>query len=143
MREVLTNYKRLTPTAIPFKYSRKFDACMDMYADADVEIPVGETVIIPTGIALELPHDFEGIVRGRSGLASKGIWVHIGTIDETYRGNVGVIITNLSKETFKVTHGMRIAQFTLKPVYDVCLVERNELSSTERGENGYGSSGIK
>lgn len=134
-------YKKLTSTAIPFKYSREGDACMDMYADMDAVLYPHETVIIKTGIAVEIPEGFEGIVRGRSGLATQGINVHIGTIDATYRGDVGVIVTNNSLQLFGIHKGNRIAQFTVKPVYPVHLTEVEELSETERGEQGYGSSG--
>lgn len=134
-------FKKLTDTAIPFKYSREGDACMDMYADSEAIIYPHETVIIKTGIAVEIPEGFEGVVRGRSGLASQGISVHIGTIDETYRGDVGVIVTNNSMQVFGIHKGNRIAQFTVKPVYPVHLTEVEELSETERGEQGYGSSG--
>ena len=134
-------FKKLTDTAIPFKYSRDGDACMDMYADMDAIMYPHETVIIKTGIAVEIPKGFEGIVRGRSGLASQGISVHLGTIDETYRGDVGVIVTNNSMQTFAIHKGNRIAQFTVKPVYPIELQEAKELTDTERGEQGYGSSG--
>ena len=134
-------FKKLTDTAIPFKYSREGDACMDMYADMDAVLYPHETVIVKTGIAVEIPEGFEGIVRGRSGLATQGINVHIGTIDETYRGDVGVIVTNNSMQLFGIHKGNRIAQFTVKPVYHVHLTEVEELSETVRGEQGYGSSG--
>ena len=140
-KSVELKFKKLTDTAIPFKYSREGDACMDMYADSDAVIYPHETVIIKTGIAVEIPEGFEGIVRGRSGLASQGISVHIGTIDETYRGDIGVIVTNNSMQVFGIHKGNRIAQFTVKPVYPVHLTEVEELSETERGEQGYGSSG--
>ena len=140
-RPVKVKFKKLTDTAIPFKYSREGDACMDMYADMDAILYPHETVIIKTGIAVEIPEGFEGIVRGRSGLATQGINVHIGTIDATYRGDVGVIVTNNSLQLFGIHKGNRIAQFTVKPVYPVHLIEVEELSETERGEQGYGSSG--
>ena len=114
---------------------------MDMYADMDAVLYPHETVIVKTGIAVEIPEGFEGIVRGRSGLATQGINVHIGTIDETYRGDVGVIVTNNSMQLFGIHKGNRIAQFTVKPVYHVHLTEVEELSETVRGEQGYGSSG--
>ena len=140
-KPVKVKFKKLTDTAIPFKYSREGDACMDMYADMDAVLYPHETVIIKTGIAVEIPEGFEGIVRGRSGLATQGINVHIGTIDATYRGDVGVIVTNNSLQLFGIHKGNRIAQFTVKPVYPVHLTEVEELSETERGEQGYGSSG--
>ena len=134
-------FKKLSDTAVPFAYSRQNDACLDMYADKNWVILPRQTVIVPTGIAVEVPHGYEGIVRGRSGLASKGISVHVGTVDETYRGEVGVIVTNHSYQDFTINKGDRIAQFTVKPVLEVELEEVEELSSTERGTKGYGSSG--
>ena len=135
-------FKKLDSSAVPFSYTREGDACMDMYADKDVFIPVGCAAIIPTNIAVEIPSGYEGIVRGRSGLAAQGIMVHIGTIDETYRGSIGVIVSNHSSDVFKISKGNRIAQFTVKPVLKVVLKEVEELSSTKRGTRGYGSSGI-
>ena len=135
-------FKKLNPNAIPFSYSREQDACMDMYALEGTTIPAGTTKIIPTGIAVEIPQGYEGLVRGRSGLTSKGITAHLGTIDETYRGDVGMIITNYTNADFKVEAGMRLAQFTVKPVYHIQLEEVEELSDTSRGSNGYGSSGV-
>ena len=135
------SFKKLTETAIPFKYSRENDACMDMYADMEATLYPHETAIVKTGIAVEIPHGFEGIVRGRSGLATRGLSVHLGTIDETYRGDVGVIVTNNSMQIAYIHKGNRIAQFTVKPVYPIKLVEADKLTDTERGEQGYGSSG--
>lgn len=136
-------FKKLTPDAIPFKYIHNGDACMDIFSQEEAWLDSGETKIIYSGIAVEIPRAFEGLVRGRSGLASKGIFAHLGTIDSNYRGNVGVILTNLSREHFFIEKGMRIGQFTIKPVIYLQLEEREKLSQTERGENGYGSSGLK
>ena len=135
-------FKKLHKDAIPFAYSRNYDACMDMFTYEDVYISPHSTKIIPTGISLEIPPGYEGIVRGRSGLASKGIQVHIGTVDETYRGDVGVIVTNTNAHGYNFTKGARIAQFTIKPVIRIELEETDTLTDTERGINGYGSSGI-
>lgn len=142
MLPVIVKFTKLHPDAKPFAYTRTGDACMDMYALQDIVIPVGYTKIVPTGIAIELPQGYEGIVRGRSGLASKGIIVHVGTVDDTYRGDVGVIIHNFSFNEFKVEKHNRIAQFTIKSITLIQLEEAIQLSSTERGQNGYGSSGL-
>ena len=139
---IKVKFKELDTNAIPFSYSREGDACMDMYSLADDIIYPRGTVIIPTGIAVEIPEGYEGIVRGRSGLACKGIQAHLGTIDSAYRGDVGIIITNTSNTPFEVKAGMRLAQFTVKPVYRIELEEVEELSDTSRGSNGYGSSGV-
>ena len=136
------NYKKLYPDAKPFVYSRDLDACMDIFAYTDILLYPGQTSVVKSGISVEIPPSYEGLVRGRSGLASKGIYVHLGTIDETYRGDVGVIVTNHSNASYKINKGDRIAQFTIKPVVRIELKEATELSNTERGVNGYGSSGI-
>ena len=138
---IRVKFKKLIDYAIPFKYTREGDACMDMYSVEDTTIEPNSTEIISTGIALEISTGFEGIVRGRSGLASNGIHVHLGTIDENYVGDIGIIITNNSNKLFHVARGSRLAQFTIKPVYRIDLIEVQEIKDTERGENGYGSSG--
>lgn len=137
---IMIKFKKLDERAIPFRYTREEDACMDMFVLGDSEVQSGETKLIDTGIAVEIPIGYEGIVRGRSGLAMNGIVVHFGTIDHEYRGSMGIILTNAGKETFKIKHGMRLAQFTVKPVFSIKMVEVKELSETERGVNGYGSS---
>ena len=139
---IKVKFKELDTNAIPFSYSREGDACMDMYSLADDIIYPRGTVIIPTGIAVEIPEGYEGIVRGRSGLASKGIQAHLGTIDSAYRGDVGIIITNTSNTPFEVKAGMRLAQFTIKPAYKIQLIEVEALTSTERATSGFGSSGV-
>ena len=139
---IRVKFKKLIDYAIPFKYTREGDACMDMYSVEDTTIEPNSTEIVSTGIALEIPTGFEGIVRGRSGLASKGIHVHIGTIESSYRGDIGVIITNTTNKSFSINRGDRIAQFTVKPVNNILMEESEVLSETERGANGFGSSGI-
>ena len=139
---IKVKFKKLIDYAIPFKYTREGDACMDMYSVEDTTIEPNSTKIISTGIALEIPTGFQGIVRGRSGLASKGIHVHIGTIESSYRGDIGIIITNTTNKPFSINRGDRIAQFTVKPVNNILMEESEVLSETERGANGFGSSGI-
>ena len=135
-------FKKLDSTAIPFSYTREGDACMDMFALKDDTIYAGCTGIIPTGIAVEIPEGYEGKVRGRSGLNARGMQVQIGTIESSYRGDVGIILHNSTTTHFNVTKGMRLGQFTIKPVYTIKLKEVEELTNTERGTNGYGSSGL-
>ena len=139
---IKVKFKKLDSSAIPFSYTRENDACMDMFALRDETIYANTTVIIPTGIAVEIPEGYEGLVRGRSGLNSKGLKCSLGTIESEYRGDVGIIITNHSHYPFDVKKGMRLAQFTVKPVYKIELEEVHELTDTQRGINGYGSSGL-
>ena len=138
---VKVKFKKLNKEAIPFRYSREDDACMDIYANENVYVFAGKTVQVKTGIAVEVPEGYEGIIRGRSGLACDAIFAHTGTIDEQYRGEVLVILTNHSPYLYEVKKGERIAQFTIKPVYKIELEEVEELSDSERGDKGFGSSG--
>lgn len=138
--------KKLNEDAIIPKIAHKGDAGMDLYSISEVEIPVGETRLIKTGIAIQLPHMTEAQVRPRSGLALKHSITVLntpGTIDEGYRGEIGVILINHGKETFKVEKHMKIAQMLVKPIYGVNVVEVDELSDSERGEGGFGSTGTK
>lgn len=139
---IRVKFKKLIDYAIPFKYTREGDACMDMYSVEDTTIEPNSTEVVSTGIALEIPTGFEGIIRGRSGLASKGIHVHIGTIESSYRGDIGIIITNTTNKSFSINRGDRIAQFTVKPVNNILMEESEVLSETKRGTNGFGSSGL-
>ena len=141
MSEVTVKFIKLHPNALPFKYIRNGDACMDIYCLNDEWFKPGETKIIKTGIAVEIPEGYEGIIRGRSGLASKGIFVHVGTVEASYRGDVGVIMYSATSIQHFAPHS-RIAQFTIKPVITINLQEAEQLTATERGVNGYGSSGI-
>lgn len=139
------------------------DACFDCYANDVVIIPAGKTSIVKLGFALQLPTNFEAQIRPRSGLSSKGILVHFGTVDENYRGEVGAIVTNLNREDFHVGKGDRICQMAIRmtdfpsifftkkyssveaTINEMCtqtITEVEELDDTERGENGFGSSGI-
>jgi len=105
-----------------------------------------DRALIPTGLFMELPIGYEAQVRPRSGLAlKKGITClnSPGTVDADYRGEVGVILANLSKETFVVENGERIAQMVIAKHERAEWVEAKELSTTERGAGGFGSTGVK
>lgn len=136
--------QKIHPQAkVPF-YAHKGDAGLDLYSVDDVEITPGDIKLVHTGIIMELPEGTEAQVRPRSGLALKhGISLvnSPGTIDEGYRGEVGVIVINHGKETFHVEVGTKIAQMVIKPVLRCDVVEAESLSETSRGEGGFGSSG--
>lgn len=126
-------------------YMTEGSAGMDVRANIKEPITLGslERVLVPTGIKMEIPMGYEVQVRPRSGLALKhGISMANtpGTIDSDYRGEIGVIMINLSKEDFVINPGERIAQLVLGKVYQMDLVE-GELSVTERGEGGFGHTG--
>ena len=127
-------------------YATDGAAGMDLLAAvaAPVTIPPGGRALIPTGLRLALPHGYELQVRPRSGLALKnGITLpnSPGTIDEDYRGELGVIVLNAGTEPFTIERGMRIAQAVLAPVTRAAWREVAELSETVRGQGGFGSTG--
>ena len=125
-------------------YAHPGDAGMDICSVDKVCIKPGETKLIKTGIKIQLPPNTEAQIRPRSGLALKnGITVlnTPGTIDEGYRGEIGVILINHGKKEFSVDVGMKIAQMVIQPVLRVHVKQVNRLSDTERGEGGFGSTG--
>lgn len=129
-------------------YSTPLSAGMDLRADIDEPIILGslEKAMVPTGLHIELPDGYEAQVRPRSGLAAKhGITVlnSPGTIDADYRGEIKVILVNLSKEPFVIKRGERIAQMVIARYEKIEWEQVCELSDSERGEGGFGSTGKK
>jgi len=138
--------KKLTEEAILPHYAHPGDAGLDLFSCDHAEIGPGESRMIATGISIELPPGTEAQVRPRSGLALKHQITLLntpGTIDEGYRGQVGVIMINHGNNTFTVEKGMKIAQMLVKPVFQVEVQQVEELSDTQRGEGGFGSTGMK
>ena len=128
------------------RYETEFSAGLDLRAALEEELAVGsgERVVIPTGLRIEIPPGFEGQVRPRSGLAMKfGLTVlnAPGTIDADYRGEVKVLLVNLGQNAHVLERGDRVAQLVIAPVTRVVLEQVAELSETERGEGGFGSTG--
>jgi dUTP pyrophosphatase len=141
---MLLKIKKLHPDAIAPSYSHPGDAGLDLFTVEAATIGPSESKLIKTGISIELPEGTEGQVRPRSGLALKHQITLLnspGTIDEGYRGEVGVIVINHGKQEFEVTKGMKIAQLLVKPVLRVEVEEIDELSDTARGAGGFGSTG--
>lgn len=142
--------KKLRESAVIPTAAKPGDACLDLvFAPQDnqgVWLQMGETRIFETGLAIELPVGYEALVRSRSGLATKGIFVlnAPGTIDEGYRGEIKVILHAVGQDgaSFKFHPGDRIAQICFKPVYVPQFEEVTELSETQRGSGGLGSTGV-
>lgn len=136
------NIQKLDPLAVVPRYAYDGDAGFDFYSIDCREIHTGEIVLVNTGIAMEIPKGYEVQIRPRSGMSLK---THLrianspGTIDSTYRGEIGIIIENTGKKTLHVNVGDRIAQGVLNkvPVANFNLVD--DLGNTKRGEDGYGS----
>lgn len=130
------------------EYATEFSAGLDVRAANDEPVVLAplSRAIVPTGLYLEIPRGYEVQVRPRSGLAAKkGVTVlnSPGTIDSDYRGEVCVILVNLSSEPFTVERGERIAQLILARYEQIQWEEVGELSSSDRGEGGFGSTGTK
>ncbi len=129
-------------------YQSAHAAGLDLYAavpaDAPLTLAPGARALIPTGIAIALPHDHEAQVRPRSGLAMRhGLTVlnAPGTIDADYRGEVQVLLINLGSEAVPIARGTRIAQMVIAPVARAVLHETSSLNDTSRGKGGFGSTG--
>lgn len=129
------------------KYQTELSAGMDLYANIDEPITLKslERILVKTGLFISLPKGYEAQVRPRSGLAFKnGITVlnTPGTIDADYRGEIGVILVNLSADDFTINDGDRIAQLVIAKYETAIWKEVENLDETERGEGGFGSSGV-
>jgi dUTP pyrophosphatase len=140
--------KRLAKNVSLPKYETNGSSGMDLAANIvkSIDINPGKTAIIPTGLAVSIPNGFEIQIRPRSGLAAKMSITVLntpGTIDADYRGEIKVILINLSDKVFVVEKGLRIAQMVVCPIIKVHLEEVNELNNTDRGEGGFGSTGTK
>ncbi|MGX5569547.1 dUTP diphosphatase [Bacillus toyonensis] len=141
--------KRVKDVELP-RYAKPGDSGFDLVVAEDTVIWPGETKVIPTGLAFEIPPGYELQVRPRSGMTrNTKLRVVLGTVDSGYRGEVGVLVDNT--EIPKTTNmqaqvmekGTRIAQGVIAPVEKAHFVEVDELSDSERGTNGYGSTGVK
>lgn len=146
MQDLNVKIKRLRPNAILPQYQTPFSAAMDLHAciDKPIVLKSMERVLVPTGLSIELPIGYESQIRARSGLSLKnGIAMGngVGTVESDYRGEYGVILINFSNEEFIVEPNMRIAQLVVSKCEHVSWQEVDELSETERGAGGFGSTG--
>jgi len=133
-------YKLLADVPPP-EYKTAGASGIDLCASTDHEFAPGETQRLCVPLCVEIPDGFEGQVRPRSSLSARGILCHFGTIDSDYRGQLAVVITNLSRDRIELLRGDRIAQLVIAPVERVELVRVEQLSETARGERGFGHTG--
>ena len=148
MRKVPVNIKKLKANAALPVYSSAAAAGADVRAcrEEDVIIRPGKTEMISTGLAMEVPEGYAGLIYARSGLASKrGLAPanKVGVIDSDYRGEIMVALHNHSEEAAVISHGERIAQLIITPYLTAEFTEKEVLEETERGFGGFGSTGIK
>lgn len=142
------NIKKLNEKAVIPAYGSEYAAGADLYAclDCETEIKPQTTAVIPTGIALELPVGYAGLIYARSGLATKkGLAPanKVGVVDCDYRGEVKVALHNHSQTVQSVAPGERIAQLVITPYVTAQFVQTDELTQTVRGAGGFGSTGSK
>lgn len=145
---MIVRIKKLDERATLPTYGSQFAAGADLYAvaDEDIVIAPGQTVLIHTGLAAEIPVGYAGLVYARSGLASKkGLAPanKVGVIDADYRGEIMVALHNHSAAAATVSHGERVAQLVIAPFLTAEFCEADELTDTVRGEGGFGSTGTK
>ncbi len=141
--EIVNNSNNPLPS-----YATEQSAGVDLRANLETSVLLepGATAMIPTGLHIALPINYEAQVRPRSGLAAKhGITVlnSPGTIDADYRGEIKVILINHGKASFEITHGERVAQMVIAPVTQVSWKEEKTLNTTERGSGGFGHTGVQ
>ena len=143
------NFKKLNENAIVPTYGSEFAAGADLYACTNgetVTFAPSETKLIKTGIAMEIPEGYAGLIYARSGIANKrGLAPSnkVGVVDSDYRGEIMVSLHNHSNEEQSITDGERIAQMVIAPFLKVEYTEVEELTDTARGEGGFGSTGKK
>ena len=138
-------FRKIDPSAILPSYAHPGDAGMDVRSVEELVVESGGRKLVRTGLVMMLPPGYEAQVRPRSGLALKnGVTVlnTPGTIDEGYRGEVGVILANLGAEPFRVEKGAKIAQIVIAPCTRAEIVETAEIDETARGTGGFGSTGV-
>ena len=138
---------KLNSKAILPEYQSEHSSGMDLHAciDEPVTIQPGKRALIPTGLSIELPAGYESQIRSRSGLALKhGVTMAngVGTIDADYRGEYGVLLINLGDEPFTVEPNMRVAQLVIAQYEKIIWAESEQLSQTDRGSGGFGSTGL-
>ncbi|MCK4245310.1 MAG: dUTP diphosphatase [Candidatus Omnitrophica bacterium] len=137
----ILSIKRIKKSDLPLPACQNGNG-LDLRTSVDIVIEPEKKFLIPTGFSFALPKGSVGLIKDRSGLARKGLHVLAGVIDEDYRGEIGILLINLGRETFRTKKGSRIAQLLILPTRKVKVVEKKRLSSTSRGRKGWGSSGL-
>lgn len=145
VKEYLLKVKLLSEKARLPEYAYEGDTGLDLFSTSEVVIEPGKSALIPTGLSIQLPPKTEAQIRPRSGLALKHQVTVLngpGTVDEGYRGEIGVILINHGSLPFKIKIGMKIAQMVIQPVLYVKVEKVEKLNETDRGVGGFGSTGI-
>ena len=122
-------------------YGHVGDAGLDLFSVMECVLKGGEVRAISTGIQVAIPDGYVGLVWDKSGISLKNMHRLAGVVDSGYRGEIKVVMTNLSTEAFPIEKGMKIAQMLIQPIVKVKVTESEVLDETTRGENGFGSTG--
>lgn len=136
--------EKLQSLDIDFKAPRDGDAGYDLYSIGDYAVAPQKTVLVETGLHLEIPLNYVGLVKDRSSVASAGLHTMAGVIDSSYRGELKILLLNVGKADYKISVGQKIAQLVVVPIYTQSIVVVDSLaglSDTERGAGGFGSTG--
>ena len=143
-KEHVLNVKKVTPSAEIPSYLYDTDVGFDLRADENIKLFPGEQKPVKTGVIFEIPQGTVGLIRDRVGVITQmGIHTCAGTFDSGFRGEVSIFLVNLSEETKYIEKGMRIAQMIIIPVLRPKIVQVKNLTTTERGEKSFGSTGFK
>jgi len=140
--ELIMKAQKLTPEAKLPTRAHAGDAGLDLYANDNYTLYENERAAIGTGIAIAIPKNYAGLIWDKSGLAANGLKTMGGVVDSTYRGEIKVIVINLSGDILHIAKGQKIAQILIQPIEKPALCEVGRLDETERGTGGFGSSGI-
>lgn len=136
--------KKLSEDATLPRYAQPGDAGMDFYSNEEITILPNERKLVSTGISMAIPEGYVGLIWDKSGIATKhGIKTMAGVIDSGYRGEVKILVHNLSDQVHKIEKNTKVAQMLIQPIECREVIEVEELDQTERGEEGFGSTGIK
>lgn len=135
------NVKLLNKDAKLPSYGHKGDAGMDLFATQDLVLEPHLAAAIPTGIQIAIPEGYVGLIWDKSGISLRGVHRLAGVVDSGYRGEVKVVMINLSEKPFPIEKGMKVAQMLIQPVTSVSIRESLELDDSSRGEGGFGSTG--
>lgn len=142
-KQKILKVKKISKDAELPEYALESDVGFDLRANEEVTIGSMEHKAIKTGICLEIPEGYVGLIRDRAGIITKmGVHTVAGTFDPAYRGEVSIILTNFGDEEVVIEKGMRIAQMIIIPVEKIKITEVKELSETKRGKRGFGSTGV-
>ncbi len=133
--------RRINKDARLPRYGHPGDAGLDLFSVVEAVLKPGKALAVPTGIQTAIPSGFVGLIWDKSGISLSGVHRLAGVVDAGYRGEIKVVMINLSGSDFVVSKGMKIAQMLIQPVVGVTVNETDDLDDTERGEGGFGSTG--